>query len=79
MDNRIKSGARSPFASLVSVRLAGEGKDEISVDTLTGKFTVAGTENAVTPCGGLARPRFYCTGTARAEWRAPPVYFTPIP
>ena len=44
----------STFASLVSVHLAGEGKDEISLDTLPGKFTVTRTDEALTPYGGLA-------------------------
>jgi|GEM_PF-5303533 hypothetical protein len=44
----------SIFASLVSVRLAGEGKDESSLDNLPGKFTVKRTKEVLTPCGGLA-------------------------
>jgi hypothetical protein len=44
----------STFASLVSVHLAGEGEDEISLDTLPGKFTVTRTDEALTPYGGLA-------------------------
>ena len=43
----------STSASLVSVHLAGEGKDEISLDTLPGKFTVTRTDEALTPYGGL--------------------------
>jgi hypothetical protein len=41
-------------ASLVSVHLAGEGKDEIVLDTLPGKLTVTRTDEALTPYGGLA-------------------------
>src|ERR1035437_3739846 len=41
-------------ATLVSVHLAGEGKDEIVLDTLPGKFTVTRTDEALTPYGGLA-------------------------
>lgn len=41
-------------ASLVSVHLAGEGRDEISLDTLPGKFTITRTDAALTPYGGLA-------------------------
>jgi len=41
-------------ASLVSVHLAGEGKDEISLDTLPGKLRVTRTDEALTPYGGLA-------------------------
>jgi hypothetical protein len=44
----------STLASLVSVHLAGEGKDEISLDTLPGKFTITRTDEALTPYGGLA-------------------------
>jgi hypothetical protein len=44
----------STFGSLVSVHLAGEGKDEISLDTLPGKFTVTRTDEALPPYGGLA-------------------------
>jgi hypothetical protein len=44
----------SPSASLVSLHLAGEGKDEISLDTLRGKFTITRTDAAMTPYGGLA-------------------------
>src|ERR1039457_3491860 len=44
----------SPFASLVSVHLAGEGKDEISLGTLPGKFTSTRPDEALTPYGGLA-------------------------
>ena len=44
----------STLASLVSVHLAGEGKDEISLDTLPGKFTLTRTDEALTPYGGLA-------------------------
>jgi len=40
----------STFASLVSFHVAGEGKDEISLDTLPGKFTVMRTDEALTPC-----------------------------
>jgi hypothetical protein len=43
----------STFASLVSVHLAGEDKDEISLDTLPGKFTGTRTDEALTPYGGL--------------------------
>lgn len=42
------------MASLVSVHLAGEGKDEISLGTLPGKFKVTQTDEALTPYGGLA-------------------------
>src|ERR1035437_7022586 len=42
-------------ATLVSVHLAGEGKDEIVLDTLPGKFTVTRTDEALTPSGGLAK------------------------
>jgi hypothetical protein len=41
-------------ASLISIHLAGEGKDEISLDTLSGKFSVSRTEEVLTPYGGLA-------------------------
>src|ERR1035437_1481947 len=41
-------------ATLVSVHLAGEGKDEIVLDMLPGKFTVTRTDEALTPYGGLA-------------------------
>src|ERR1035437_2916040 len=41
-------------ATLVSVHLAGEGKDEIVLDTLPGKFTGTRTDEALTPSGGLA-------------------------
>jgi hypothetical protein len=34
---------------LVSVHLAGEDKDEISLDTLPGKFTVTRTDEVLTP------------------------------
>jgi len=44
-----KIGATSTYASLVPVRLAGNGKDEISLDTLPGKFTLTPTEVALTP------------------------------
>jgi hypothetical protein len=44
----------STFASLISVHLAGEGKDEIALDTLPGKFTITRTDEALTPYGGLA-------------------------
>ena len=44
----------STYASLVSVHLAGEGKDEIVLDTLPGKFTITRTDEALTPYGGLA-------------------------
>jgi hypothetical protein len=44
----------STSASLVSPHLAGEGKDEIVLDTLPGKFTVTRTDEALTPYGGLA-------------------------
>jgi hypothetical protein len=44
----------STYASLVSVHLAGEDKDEISWDTLPGKFTVTRKDEALTPYGGLA-------------------------
>ena len=44
----------STLTSLVSVHLAGEGKDEISLDTMPGKFTVTRTDEALTPYGGLA-------------------------
>ena len=43
----------STFASLVSVYLAGEGNDDISLDTLPGKFTVTRADEALTPYGGL--------------------------
>ena len=41
-------------ASLVSDHLAGEGEDEIVLDTLPGKFTVTRPDEALTPYGGLA-------------------------
>lgn len=41
-------------ASLVSLHLAGEGQDDISLDTLPGKITVTRTDEALTPYGGLA-------------------------
>jgi hypothetical protein len=44
----------NPSASLVSLHLAGEGKDEIFLDTLRGKFTITRTDAALTPYGGLA-------------------------
>jgi len=44
----------STLASLVTVHLAGEGQDEICLDTLPGKFTVPRTDEALTPSGGLA-------------------------
>jgi hypothetical protein len=37
----------STFASLVSVHLEGEGKEEISLDTLPGKFTITRTDEAL--------------------------------
>jgi hypothetical protein len=40
--------------SLVSVHLTGEGNDEISLDTLPGKFSVTRTDEVLTPYGGLA-------------------------
>jgi hypothetical protein len=46
--------AMNASAALVSVHLAGEGKDEIVLDTLLGKFTVTRTDEALTPYGGLA-------------------------
>ena len=39
----------SIFASLVLAHLAGEGKDEISLDTLPGKFTVRRTLKPTIP------------------------------
>jgi hypothetical protein len=39
----------STFASLVSVHMAGEGKDEISLDTFPGKFTVTRIKEVLTP------------------------------
>jgi hypothetical protein len=39
----------STFASLVSVHLASEEKDDISLDTLRGKFTITRTDEALTP------------------------------
>jgi hypothetical protein len=36
----------SAFAWLVSVHLTGEGKDEVSLDALPGKFTAIRTEKA---------------------------------
>lgn len=44
----------SHYASLISVHLAGESKDEICLDTLPGKFTLTRTDSALTPYGGLA-------------------------
>ena len=44
----------STIASLVSVHLEGEGKDEVCLDTLSGKFTITRTAEALTPSGGLA-------------------------
>ena len=44
----------STFTSLVSDHLAGEGRDEISLATLAGKFTITRTDEALTPYGGLA-------------------------
>ena len=41
-------------ASLVSVHLAGEERDEVSLDALAGKFTITRTDAALTPYGGLA-------------------------
>src|SRR5260370_17319386 len=41
-------------ASLVCVQLAGEERDEISLDGLPGKFTLTRTDAALTPYGGLA-------------------------
>ena len=41
-------------AKLVSVHLAGEAEDEITLDTLPGKFTITRTDEALTPYGGLA-------------------------
>jgi len=46
-------GAMSTFASLISVHLADEGKDEIALDKLPGKFTITRTDEALTPYGGL--------------------------
>ena len=42
------------MASLVSVHLEGEGKDEVCLDTLSGKFTITRTAEALTPSSGLA-------------------------
>jgi hypothetical protein len=44
----------NPSASVVSVHLAGEGRDEIALDALPGKFTVTRTDEALTADGGLA-------------------------
>jgi hypothetical protein len=44
----------STFTSLVSVYLAGEGKDESSLGNLPGKFTVRRTKEVLTPYGGLS-------------------------
>jgi hypothetical protein len=44
----------NPFTSLVSLHLAGERRDEISLDALPGKFTITRTDAALTPYGGLA-------------------------
>lgn len=44
----------STFASLVSLHLVGEGKDEITLDTFPGKLTITRTDAALTPYGGLA-------------------------
>lgn len=40
--------------ALVSLHLAGEERDGISLDTLPGKFTITRTDAALTPYGGLA-------------------------
>ena len=37
----MKLGAMSTYASLVSTHLTGEGKEELSLDTLPGKFTIS--------------------------------------
>jgi len=44
----------STAALLVSIHLAGEGKDEIVLDTQPGNFTITRTEEALTPSAGLA-------------------------
>ena len=44
----------STLASLVSIHLKGEGKDEISLETLPGEFTITRMDEALTPYGGLA-------------------------
>lgn len=44
----------SHYTSRVSVHLKGDGRDEISLDTLPGKFTIVRTDGALTPYGGLA-------------------------
>ena len=44
----------NPCASLVCLHLAGEGKDDISLDTLSGKIAITRTDAALTPYGGLA-------------------------
>lgn len=43
----------SNYTSLVSLHLAGEGRDEIVLDALPGKFTITRTDSALTPYGGL--------------------------
>ena len=50
----MKLGAMSTYASLVSTHLTGEGKEELSLDTLPGKFTTTRTEESLMPYGGLA-------------------------
>ena len=40
--------------SVVPAHLAGEGKEEIVLDTLPGQFTVTGTDEALRPYSGLA-------------------------
>lgn len=44
----------STIASQVTVHLAGEGKDEICLDTLRGKIRIERSEQALTAYGGLA-------------------------
>ena len=50
---KVHSEAAFPSVHLdLSVR--GEGKDEMSLETLPGRFTITCTEEALTPYGGLA-------------------------
>ena len=54
------------IATLVSVHLVGEGKDEICLDTLPGKITVTRTDEALTPYGGLAAWSGFAPGVVAA-------------
>ena len=55
-------------ASLVSLHLMGEDKDDIALDTLPGKITITRTDAALTPYGPHrqhAHSRIASTGSRR--------------